>query len=197
MEPSDLKPYKWLHEVSIYNKNGEIVPIQWLEEKADVIVLLFTANNVDKNGVVEKFYKIYEDIKFVNIPIEVIFVPMDDLEEDSIKAYEDQANWFKIKFHDPMVSILKYMYNITCIPHLLVIKIDGTIVSNHGIRDLEEYGKNAIITWTSRNASTTKHRQLSKELEMYGKKWKYMNSDSRKDKADYKRRFSKDMDADE
>lgn len=194
MEPNTLKPYKWIYEATIYNKNDEKIPVQWLEEKADVIILLFNAYNVDRNGIIEKFYEIYEDAKFLNFPIEVIYIPMDDTEEDSVKTYETQANWFTIKFNDPLVTILKYMYSVTSIPHLLVMKIDGTVVSSNGILDLEQYGKNAIITWTSKTSSAMKPRKFSKEFIFYGEKWNYMNN-MKPDKGSYQRKFKKETEA--
>lgn len=177
MEPMDfqLMPYKWLNEAAIFNKNNEKIPIEWLETNADVIALLFTTYGVDKDGIIEKFYEIYENVKFVNLPIEVIFVTMDETEQDFDRAYESQANWFTLKFSDPLVPVLKYMYEITCLPSLVVIKFDGTIITKHGIVDLETYGKNAVITWVSRTTAIKSHRKLSKELNMYGDKWKYMN----------------------
>ncbi|XP_064074970.1 uncharacterized protein LOC135194125 [Vanessa tameamea] len=193
MEATDLqlKPYKWLNEAAIFNKNDEQIPIEWLETNADFIVLLFTSCGVDKDGIIEKFYEIYENVKFVNLPIEVIFVPMDETEEDFNHAYEQQANWFTLKYSDPLVVVLKYMYGITCVPSLVVIKVDGTIISKQGILDLEKYGKNAVVTWISRTASIKNPRKLSKELTMYGDKWKYMTVvKSKPAKADYQRKFS-------
>lgn len=194
MPLNELKPYKWLYEATIYNKNKEKIPVEWLEDKADIIILLFTAYNVDRNGIIEKFYEIYEDAKFLNFPIEVIYIPMDDTEEDSVKAYENQANWFTIKFDDPLVTVLQYMYSVSSIPRLLVMKMDGTIVSSHGIPDLEQYGKNAIITWTSKTASAKKPRKLSKEFMFYGEKWNYMNN-MKPEKGNYQRKFKKENEA--
>ncbi|XP_023937185.1 uncharacterized protein LOC112045295 [Bicyclus anynana] len=193
MEPTDycFKPYNWLREAAVFNKNEAQIPYEWLEANADIIALLFTASGVDKDGIIEKFFEIYENAKFVNVPIEVINVPLDDNAEEMLKAYENQPNWFTLKFACPLISTLKYMYGITCIPHLLVMRDDGTVVSSHAISDLEEYGKNAIITWLSKTASTKKHRKFSKELPMYGEKWHYLNADPNKSaKAVYLRRFS-------
>lgn len=180
-------PYNYLSEAIIYNKRNEKVPWDWMMENVDIVALLFTANGVDKDGVMLNFHNIYESLKHVNLPIEVIYVPMDETEEESKACYEGQANWFALRFHDPLVHIIKYMYEITCIPHLLVLKIDGTVISSHGILDLEEYGKNAIITWLSTSASTKKHRRMSKDATMYGLKWKYNDKNG---KHEYQRKFT-------
>ncbi|XP_053617963.1 uncharacterized protein LOC128679614 [Plodia interpunctella] len=185
-----LKPYDWLEEAAIYNKRYEQVPAAWFRENADVLVLLFTARGVDKDGMIQKFYTIYETIKIGNLPIEVIYVPMDDTEADMIECYQNQANWFALKFHDPLVHVLKFMYGITCIPHIYVLKIDGTIISTHGILDLVKYEKNAIMTWLSTSSTMKQHRKLVNET-VYDTKWKYVVYDSNVDeKKDYHRKFS-------
>lgn len=198
MEATDniFKPYKWITEAAVFNKNGEQIPCEWLENNADVIALLFSAGNTDKDGVVGKFCEIYENVKFVNVPIEVIYVPLDETEEETVKAYDNQANWFTLKYADPLIPVLKYMYAVTCIPHLLVMRPDGTVISRHAILDLEEYGKNAVITWLSKSATTKKFRRFSKELSIYGGKWNYLNVDPQKStKGEYTRKFSNYQDS--
>ncbi|XP_030026101.2 uncharacterized protein LOC115444471 [Manduca sexta] len=182
------QPYNCLAEATIYNKRNEIVPWNWIMENADVIALLFTAKGVDKDGIIEKFYGIYENVKYVNMPIEVIYVPMDECEREARSCYDEQANWFTLKLHDPLVLTLKFMHGITCIPHILVTKVDGTVVSSHGVMDLEEYGKNAVITWLSISASAKHHRRMSKDAEMYGEKWHYLGA-AKKDQ-EYHKKYS-------
>ncbi|XP_031767862.2 uncharacterized protein LOC116413357 [Galleria mellonella] len=189
--PHMFSPYDWLDEAVIYNKRYEIIPSEWIRENTDVLVLLFSARGTDRNGIVEKFYEIYENVKFLNLPIEVIYVPLEETEEEMKQSFEKQANWFTLKPYDPLVLKLKYMYDITCIPHILVLKIDGTIISTHGMVDLEQYGKNAILTWLSTSASSKNHRKLSKDAAMYGDKWNYINAQSNTSKHDsYLRKFS-------
>lgn len=183
------EPYNYLQEAKILNKKFEIVPWDWFKENADVIVLLFVAKGIDREGIVEKFYEIYENAKYTNIPIEVIYVPTDDNEKDMLDCYEEQANWFTLNIHDPLVIFLKFIYNITCIPHLVVTKTDGTIISSHGQRDLEVYGKNALISWLSTACSMKNHRQMSTDSKMYGEKWIFMNV-GLNTKRVYKKKFT-------
>lgn len=185
---SIYKTYKWLDDAQIYNKNNEIISSEWIENNADIVALLFTAQNIDKDGIITKFYEIYENVKLINIPIEVIYVPMDETEESARNCYENQANWFTLKYSDPLIPKLMYLYEVSSIPHLLILKPDGTIISRHGILDLEEYGKNAIICWLP-NATSSKNRRFNKELSMYAQKWTYLQTDKVKRKA-YNRKFS-------
>lgn len=174
-----------MKEVNIYNKRMEIISSEWLMENADYVVILFSLKGVDRNGIVRKFFDIYENFKSVNIPVEVINVPMDENEEDMKSSYEHQANWFTLNFDDPIIPVLKFMYEVTCLPYILVLKIDGTVISNNGIADLEKYGKNAVISWMSTSSSMNTHRDTSKETEIYGDKWEYAS-----DFKEYKRKFS-------
>lgn len=187
--PTFITPFNWLDKATVYNKKNDIVPTEWIKENADVLVILFTAKGVDKDGIIQKFYNIYENIKYINLPLEVIYVPMDETEEEMKASYEEQANWFTLSFHDPLVHELRYMYGVTCIPHIFVIKTDGTMVSSHGILDLEEYDKNAVITWLSNTAFSKIQRKLSRDVAMYGNKWRYLNVGAA-NKPDYLRRFS-------
>ncbi|XP_050673146.1 uncharacterized protein LOC126971019 [Leptidea sinapis] len=188
MEAFECQPYDWLKEASIYNKNYTLIPVEWFKENADVIVLLFTANGLDKDGIVEKFYSIYENVKLINIPIEVIYIPMDETEEDMMQCFERQANWFTLKIYDPLVQVLKYMYGITYMPTMFVIRPDLTLVSMLGVMELEQHGKDAIITWLS-SPLKLRNRQLENEKNIYGNEWKYANVDKKKE---YRRRFNID-----
>lgn len=171
--PMQFEPFNWLSDAKIYNQKGNIVPPNWLELHADVVVLLFTSKGVDREGIVQKFYGIYERIKIHNVAVEVIYIPFDETEEGYKESYAEQANWFTLQFDDPLVQILKYAYGITCIPHMIVIKPDCTVISSHGLLDLEIYAKNAIVTWLSPGASTKNRRRMSKDAPMYGTTWKY------------------------
>ncbi|XP_059055649.1 uncharacterized protein LOC131849573 [Achroia grisella] len=186
-----FNPYNWMDKAVVYNQRYDVVPCEWIRKNTDVLVLLFTARGIDKDGIIVKFYEIYESIKLLNLPIEVIYVPMDETEAEMKQSYETQANWFTLSIHDPLVLTLKYMYDITCIPHIVVLKIDGSIISTHGVIDLEKYGKNAVLTWLSTSASTKKHRKLNKDASMYGEKWNYLNVRPNSSKYDsYRRKFN-------
>lgn len=173
-EPIEFTPFNWLKDAAIYNQNFVKIPIPWIHENADIIALLFSRKGIDRNNIIKKFYSIYEKVKHENnIPIEVINVPFDETEEDFKESYKEQANWFTLRFDDILVPTLKYLYGITCIPHIVVMKTDCTIISSHGILDLELYGKNALLTWLTTSSSRMKARSFKAEGVMYGEVWKF------------------------
>ncbi|CAH0596922.1 unnamed protein product [Chrysodeixis includens] len=191
--PAKYKPVEWMNNCKMYNKNYEKVPCTFLTENVDVICLYFSLKDKDRvgNEIMQDFYEIYENAKYVNIPIEVLNVPMDDTKDAMCISFDDQANWFTLMFNDPLIIFLKYMYDITAVPHIIVLKTDGSVISSHGILDLDEYGKNALITWLSASATTKSEKRLSKERNMYGLKWRFLTLGVGKaDKPNYRRKFS-------
>ncbi|XP_013175075.1 PREDICTED: nucleoredoxin-like protein 2 [Papilio xuthus] len=139
-------PYNWVDSAAVYNKRGERVLAERLR-RAPAIALLFTSRGVDREGVVARFCRIYQDISHLHLPFEVIYVPMDDTAEDAAASYGEQPDWLTLRFDDTLVHELKYMHEVTCIPQLLVVRGDGAMISSHGISDLEEYGRNAVLSW--------------------------------------------------
>lgn len=167
--------YNWLQQAQVVNKMFAPISYNLLHDNADVICLLFNQLACDRNQIIRKFYKIYENSKYVNVPIEVINIPLDDTESDFRKSYKQQANWFTLKFEDPLINVLKYMYEITCVPQLKIMNVDCTLISRDGIGDIEQYGQNAVITWLPTSASSKKHRHFKTDAFMYGAKWNYID----------------------
>ncbi|KPJ00704.1 Nucleoredoxin-like protein 2 [Papilio xuthus] len=116
-------PYNWVDSAAVYDKRGERVPAERLR-CAPAIALLFTSRGVDREGVVARFCRIYQ-----------------------AASYGEQPDWLTLRFDDTLVHELKYMHEVTCIPQLLVVRGDGAVISSHGISDLEEYGRNAVLSW--------------------------------------------------
>ncbi|CAH1640609.1 unnamed protein product [Spodoptera littoralis] len=174
--PENLPPFNWIAEAKIYNHNYLKVPPEWITDGVDIIVLSFSLRDIDRpDNIMETFYEMYENARYINLPIEVINVPMDDNKQDMCISYDDQANWFTLMFNDPLIIILQYIYGVTSLPHLVVLKTDGTVVSAHGISDIDAYGKNALITWMSTSALSIQPKRVSKELQMFGPNWRYLS----------------------
>lgn len=51
-------------------------------------------------------------------------------------------------FLNPFSRELKYKYHVTTIPHVIVVKKDGTLITNSGKTEIEEIGVNVLVTWT-------------------------------------------------
>lgn len=183
--------FNWLKQAKVINKRFSPIAYSMIHENADVICLLFNQLDCDRNGIIRKFYNIYENSKYVNIPIEVINIPLDERESDFRKSFKEQANWFSLKFDDPLINLLKFMYEVTCVPQLRIINMDCTLISRDGMGDLEEYGQNAVITWLPTPAGSKKHRHFKNDAFMYGSKWNYIDL-HRRDSTDDKRPKSRE-----
>ncbi|XP_013144818.1 PREDICTED: uncharacterized protein LOC106108260 [Papilio polytes] len=139
-------PYNWVEKAAVYNKRGERVPAARLRS-APAIALLFTSRGVDRDGIIARFCRIYRDISDLHLPLEVIYVPMDETAQEAAAAYREQPDWLTLRVADPLVLELRYMHEVTCLPQLLVVRGDGALVSSQGVSDLEQYGKNAVLSW--------------------------------------------------
>uniref|UniRef100_A0A2A4K8B5 Thioredoxin-like fold domain-containing protein n=1 Tax=Heliothis virescens TaxID=7102 RepID=A0A2A4K8B5_HELVI len=191
-EPITFTAFNWLKDAKLYNHNYERVTSAWLTDNVDTIVLYFSIRNADRpDNIIYQFYEMYENARYMNLPVEVINVPMDETKENMCIGYDEQANWFTLMYNDPLIITLQYIYAIGSVPHLVVIRTDCSLVSQHGILDVDAYGMNAFITWLSTSASSTTPKRLSKELKKYGPKWKYLTAGVGKTaKPDYRRKFS-------
>lgn len=167
--------FNWLKQAQVVNKRFSPITYSLIHENADIICLLFNQLNCDRNGIIRKFYSIYENSKYVNIPIEVLNIPLDEKDSDFRRSFKEQANWFTLKFDDPLINLLKFMYEVTCVPQLRIINMDCTLISRDGIGDLEQYGQNAVITWLPTSANSKKHRHFKNDAFMYGSKWNYID----------------------
>lgn len=176
--------YNWLQQANVVNKNFAPISYKLLHENADIICLLFNQLDCDREGIIRQFYSIYENAKYVNIPMEVIYIPLDETESNFRRSFKEQANWFTLKFDDPLVHLLKFMYEVTCIPQLKIIGIDSTLLSRDGIGDIEQYGQNAVITWLPTSAVSKKHRHFKNDAYMYGPNWDYIDAHRRSSTID-------------
>lgn len=61
------------------------------------------------------------------------------------KLYNNSVlNMFAIYF----CRELKYKYNVTTIPQVVVVRKDGSLISKSGEKEIEEIGVNVLVTWT-------------------------------------------------
>lgn len=178
--------FNWLKDAKVVNKKMTPISYNTLHENADIICLLFNKIGCDRDGIIRKFYNIYENSKYVNIPIEVIYVPLDETATDFRRSFKEQANWFALKFDDPVIHVIKFMYEITCVPQLRVINNNCALISRDGIGDLEQYGQNAVITWLPTAASSKKHRNFKNDADLYGTQWNYIDIHRRSSSFDRK-----------
>ncbi|KAF9423402.1 hypothetical protein HW555_001211 [Spodoptera exigua] len=175
-DPSKLPPFNWLENARIYNHSYEKVPIEGVLENTDIIILYFSMrNSYRSDNIIHKFYEFYDFARLRNLPIEVINVPMDETREDMCISYEEQADWFTLMFDDPIIITLQYRHEVSSVPHLVVTKGDGSMVSSHGILDLDEFGKNAFIAWLSQTAYTKFTKKISRDKKKNAQKLNSLN----------------------
>lgn len=92
--------------------------------------------------------KAYQEMKNLNYKFEVIFVSS-DRDEKSLFEYmnECHGDWFALPFGSEVITKLETKYNITGIPTLVIVKKDGTVVTEDGDCDIESKGAEAYKDW--------------------------------------------------
>ncbi|CAH0564797.1 unnamed protein product [Brassicogethes aeneus] len=127
-------------------KNAEDI----LNPKITTVIYLFTAGHVTGRDIVLKtLKKVYHESKRRGGSWEVFFVSSDKSEE-AFKAefFSDKhGNWYALPYNDPRCEELRYKYNISSLPNVVVVRTDGEVVTLNGREDLESIGINVIVTW--------------------------------------------------
>lgn len=92
--------------------------------------------------------KAYAEAKKENLPVEVIFVTNDGSEEDMF-AYmaELHGDWLALPFGSEPIKQLDTKYEINGIPTLVVVKKDGSLLTDDGREHIESNGVKAFKEW--------------------------------------------------
>ena len=81
--------------------------------------------------------------------MEVIYVSSDNDEKNFKTDFIiRQGPWMAVPFKDPVATELKYKYNISSLPTLIVVNKEGDMITRSGREELENLGINVIVTWT-------------------------------------------------
>jgi len=90
--------------------------------------------------------KFYNEVNIKNKQIEIIFVSCDK-EEKKFKEYFASMPWLTLPFQDERIGTLADAYECQGIPYLVILKPDGTLVTNKGREDVTNSGSGAIKKW--------------------------------------------------
>ncbi|KAJ8963356.1 hypothetical protein NQ318_018828 [Aromia moschata] len=115
---------------------------------AKIIAYYFTASWVNHPDLLEKLKAVYEEGKRRHSGMEVIYVSADTEEKLFTKHFKEHGPWYSIPFGNTLAEVLRWRYNITCMPQIVVVRKDGLIVTRRGTRELEELDIDVLVTWT-------------------------------------------------
>lgn len=135
---------------TLVRKDGSRVETSQVLEDAEVIGFYFSAHWCPPcRAFTPILAKVYGEMKNLNYKFEVIFVSS-DRDEKSLFEYmnECHGDWLALPFGSEAIKNLKEKYNVTGIPTLIIIKKDGTVITEDGDCDIESKGAEAYKEWT-------------------------------------------------
>lgn len=116
---------------------------------AKIIIYLFSASWVPAQNLVENLRTLYEENIKRGACMEIVYVSADTEENACLQDFKKQGPWPAIPFKTIVADELRYKYDVTSLPHVMVVKKDdGSIISYNGKADLDNIGINVIVTWT-------------------------------------------------
>ncbi len=115
--------------------------------KTKIISLLFTASWCSPCTIFEKeLMELYHEANLGEKIFEVIHVSFDKT-EDAFKKSITNKPWLFIPFNDPKKKELADKFEIMSIPMFLVLRPDGTVLSDTGRKEISEDGLRVIDYW--------------------------------------------------
>ncbi len=94
----------------------------------------------------------YSDVNDKEQLMEIIYVSFDKTKEDYEEARKAMP-WAVLPFNEAKNQALKKEYGIIGIPHLVVLKPDGTVVVPNGRADVQKKKMQAFEEWTAKLTS--------------------------------------------
>lgn len=134
---------------TLVKKNKEELSADEVLQEKEVIAFYFSAHWCPPcrrfTPVLADFYaKITEE----GLPFEIIFVSSDE-SADALFDYMNEAHgdWLAVPYDAPIVQKIKSKFNLEGIPTLVVVKKDGTLISEDATYVVEEKGPQIVREW--------------------------------------------------
>lgn len=138
-----------LEGTSLVKQDGTEVLVSAHLKDIKVLVYLFSASMVNYVSLLDILKTVYEENIKRNTKLEFIYVSADQEENNFWNDFKTHGPWVAIPFKHTVGYELRWLYNITCLPQVIVVKKnDGLIISKIGKQELEKIGINVLITWT-------------------------------------------------
>ncbi|VEN48832.1 unnamed protein product [Callosobruchus maculatus] len=136
------------NEKLIMKDGHQILAVKYLKN-AKIVIYFFSASWVENTrDLVDKLKTLYDENLKRNTKMEIIYVSADTEETHFQKDLSKQGPWAAIPFKNNAADTLRWRYDITCLPQIVVVKKDGSIISRKGKDELEKLGINVIVTWS-------------------------------------------------
>lgn len=131
------------------NQNLNLIPASQLLKNKKIVIYFFSASWVKAPDLLTKLKMIYDENIKRNTGMEIIFVSADTEEKSFLKEYACHGPWLAIPFKSDTAVELRWKYDITSLPQLIVVKVNsGIIISRKGREELMNLGLNVLVTWS-------------------------------------------------
>ncbi|XP_060520971.1 nucleoredoxin-like protein 2 [Cylas formicarius] len=132
----------------LLDKDGVCRPVKQILKNKKIIIYFFTASYVENSEIIEKLQEVYKENEKRDTGMVIIYVSSDGEEENFKYDFGRQGPWVAIPFKDATADELRYKYDISCLPALVVVNQDGDIITRRGKEELEQLAVNVIVTWS-------------------------------------------------
>ncbi|CAG9822922.1 unnamed protein product [Phaedon cochleariae] len=131
----------------ILTKDGQVISVCRHFKAKKILIYFFSAAWAPAIDVIARLKSLYVENLNRNTRMEIIFVSSDTDESTFNQYFAEQGPWCAIPFRSAICDELRWMYGITCLPQIIVIRTDGTVITRKGKDELESLGNNVIVCW--------------------------------------------------
>ncbi|XP_013794255.1 nucleoredoxin-like protein 2 [Limulus polyphemus] len=92
--------------------------------------------------------ELYGELRNENAPFEVVFVSSDQSEDDMFSYMEEShGDWLAVQFDGDVSTKLSEKFAVDGIPTFIILKKDGTVITESGVEEVTEKGAEAFKEW--------------------------------------------------
>ncbi|CAH2004968.1 unnamed protein product [Acanthoscelides obtectus] len=112
-----------LENQKVVMKDKHILLASKYLKHAKIVIYFFSASWAENTrDLVDKLKVLYEENRKRNTKMEIIYVSADSEEMHFQKDFSRQGPWAAIPFKNNTADILRWRYDITCLPQIVVCK---------------------------------------------------------------------------
>eukprot|EP00116_Pleurobrachia_bachei_P011930 sb/3472192/ len=115
-----------------------------------VVCLLFGASwSPPFLDFLDQFRTFYNELQADGAPLEVIYISFDRSEVEMRALVEGSfpESWVCIPHGHNMVNYLKLKYSVVVIPKLIVVRDNGAVITDKGVKDIRKWSKRCFTSW--------------------------------------------------
>ena len=94
------------------------------------------------------FKRFYSELESDHAPLQVIYVSFDRTREEMRELVSHfPASWVSLPHSSSLINYLKLKHSVVVIPRLVVVKDNGELITDKGVRDVRKRVKRCFTSW--------------------------------------------------